>query len=254
MRRRDIIMASPYAVELAVRDVLAPVYEALDADVTDMSGVRRLAALADEIHDVLDVHTPDGPDKLWRASRRRELKSYQSAHQWKCRALDLNPATTPTLALGSMTPINSDGWKLGIAVPAPDPMTPDMTEIVTLVMLDPKTGKAVIFQDKTPQLVEPISMQRFTVHADAKAWARDIARHRLEFVRSSQIARRQANIPPIWHGLPPSALAVGKLDKIDWPFSEQITAGEGVDPKALAKIFRKPSTRVHAAYDFRSAA
>lgn len=236
------------------QEVLAPVHAALDADVTDMDGIRRLAQITDEIHEALDAHQPDSADKLWRASRRRELKSYQSSHQWKCRAIDLNPATTPTLALGSMTPINLDGWKLGIAVPAPDPMTVDMTEIVTLVVLDPKTGKAEIFEDKAPQIVEPANMQRFTVHADAKAWARDIARHRVEFVRSAQIARRQANIPPTWHGLPPSALAVGKLDKIEWPFSEQITAGEGVDIKILNRLIRRPIARAHAVMNIRSAA
>ena len=254
MRRRDIIVAGPYAAEIAVKQALAPAYEALGHTRTDMDGIRHLAAVTQAIHDVLDDHTPHTADKLFRQSQRRERQSYDSAHQWKCRALGLNPATTPTLALGGMTPINLDGWFLGIAVPAPSPMTIDMTEIVTLVLLDPKTGSAAVYKDKAPQLIEPTSTRKFTVHADAKTWAQDFARQRLEHVRTAQQARRIANIPPTWSGRPPSALAIGKIEKIDWPFAEFVTAGEGIDPKQLGRVLRRPTTRVHAPMNLRSAA
>jgi hypothetical protein len=247
-------MASPYAAELAMRQVFGPIEAKLDAPIESMADVRRLQKTIQTIHDVLDDHAPDTADKLFRASQRRERQSYDSAHQWKCRALGLNPATTPTLALGGMTPINLDGWFLGIACPAPSSMAPDMTEITTLVLLDPKTGKASIYKDKAAQLVAPVNTREFTVHADATTWARDFARSRLEFVRTAQAARRIANIPPVWHGRPPSALAIGKLEKIDWPFAEIVTAGEGVDAKALNRILRKPITRVHAPMNLRTAA
>lgn len=254
MRRRDIIVAGPYAAEIAVKQALAPAYAALNPIPTDMAGIRHLAAVTQTIHDVLDDHTPNTADKLFRTSQRRERQSYDSAHQWKCRALGLNPATTPTLALGGMTPINLDGWLLGIAVPAPSPMAIDMTEIDTLVLLDPKTGAASVYKDKAAQLIEPANTRKFTVHADARVWARDFARQRLEHVRAAQQARRIANIPPVWSGRPPSALAIGKIEKIDWPFAEFITAGDGVDAKALSRVLRKPQTRVHAPMSLRSVA
>lgn len=253
MRRRDIIMASSLGAELATEQVFGPVLEALDQPMTSIEDVRAMSRLCAEIHQALDAHEPDTVDKLWRTARRIERQKWESAHQWKCRMLDLNPATTPTLALGGMTAVNLDGWKLAIALPAPSPMTIDHVPITEIVLIGAK-GQASIYKSKAPQLVEPISTRKFTVHADAKTWARDFARSRLEHVHSSRIAQREANIPPVWHGRPPSALAIGSLTKIDWPFAELITAGEGVDPKTLNRLFRKPQTRVHAAYDFRTAA
>lgn len=253
MRRSDIIVASPYAASLAARQVFAPIEAKLNEPLKSMADVRRLQRTIETIHAVLDDHAPDTADKLFRASQRRERCSHESAHAWKCRALDLNPATTPSLALGGMTPVNLGGWFLGIAVLSPSPMSIDMTEIDTLVLIDPKTGKASVYQDKHPQLIAPANTQKFTVHADAKAWARDLARHRLEFVRSAQLARRQANIPPNWSGFPPSALLIGQPKDIDWPAADQITAGEGVDVKSLNRVLRKPSTRVHAPMNLRAA-
>lgn len=253
MRRRDIIIAGPYAAEIAVRQVFAPVDEALDTPMNSMADVRAMSKVCAEIHAALDAYEGDTPDKLWRAARRLERHKWESAHMWKCRMLDLNPATTPTLALGGMTAMNVDGWKIAVAIPSPSPMTIEHVTITEIVLID-ADGNAKLFTTKLPSLIEPISTQRFTVHADAKTWARDFARARLEHVRTAQAARRQANIPPTWHGRPPSALAVGKIDKIDWPASDFITAGEGIDPKKLSRLLRKPQTRVHAAYDFRSAA
>ena len=253
MRRRDIIIAGPYAAELATRQVFGPVDEALNAPLSSMADVKSMSKLCDEIHAALDAHEPDTPDKLWRAARRLERTKWESAHQWKCRMLSLNPATTPTLALGGMTAMNVDGWKVAVALPAPSPMTIEHVPITEIVLID-ADGNAKLFTTKAPTLIEPINVQRFTVHADAKTWARDFARQRLEHVRTAQAARRQSNIPPTWHGRPPAALALGNLTKIDWPFSDLITAGEGVEPKTLARLLRKPNTRVHAAYNFRSAA
>lgn len=253
-RRRDILMASSLGAELATRQVFAPVIDALDQPMNDMAEVRYLATLMKDVHAVLDENTPDTADKLWRAARRQELESYDTSHAWKCRALGLNQATTPTLALGGMTPMNVDGWKLAVAIPAPSPMDMQHIPITDIVLIDPKTGNATLFGSKAPQLIEPVSTQKFTVHADAKTWARDFARARLEHVRTAQQARRIANIPPIWSGRPPSALAIGQLTKIDWPFSEIVTAGEGIDPKALARLFRRPTARVHAPMNLRSAA
>jgi hypothetical protein len=253
MRRRDIIIAGPYAAEIAIRQVFAPIDEALDTSMNSMADVRTMSKLCAEITDVLDAHTDDTPDKLWRAARRIERTKWESAHQWKCRMLSLNPATTPTLALGGMTAMNVDGWKVAIAIPSPSPMTIEHVPITEIVLID-ADGNASLFTTKQPSLIEPINTQRFTVHADAKAWARDFARARLEHVRSAQQARRQANIPPVWHGRPPSALAIGPMNKIDWPFAELITAGEGVDVKALNRLIRRPAPRAHAHMNMRSAA
>lgn len=253
MRRRDIIMASSLGAELATTEVFAPVLEAIDRPMNSIDDVRAMKNLCDEIHQALDAHEPDTADKLWRAARRIEQQKWESAHQWKCRMLELNPATTPTLALGGMTAVNLDGWKLAVAIPAPSPMTIDHVPITDIVLIDAK-GQASIYKSKAPKLIEPVSTRKFTVHADAKTWAREFARSRLEHAHSARIAQREANIPPVWHGRPPSALALGSLAKIDWPFAELITAGAGVDPKTLNRLFRKPQTRVHAAYDFRTAA
>lgn len=245
MRRRDIIMASPLGAELATQQVFGPVFERIEQPLNSMADVRAMKTLCDEIHAALDAHTEDTPDKLWRAARRTEQTKWESAHQWKCRMLDLNPATTPTIALGGMTAMNVDGWKLAIALPAPSPMTIDQVPITAIVLIDAK-GQATAYKSKAPTLIEPIHTQRFTVHADAKTWGRDFARARLEHVRSSQQARRIANIQPTWHGFPPSALAIGKIAKIDWPGADLITAGDGIDPRELARALRKPSTRIHA--------
>lgn len=253
MRRRDIIMASSLGAELATSEVFAPVLNALEQPMNSMADVRAMKTLCDEIHQALDAHEPDTPDKLWRAARRTELTKWESAHQWKCRMLDLNPATTPTLALGGMTAVNLDGWKLAIAVPAPSPMTIDHVPITEIVLIDAK-GQASIYKSKAPTLIEPISTQRFTVHADAKTWAREFARARLEHVHSARIAQREANIPPVWHGRPPSALALGSLTKIDWPPFEELTVGEGIDPKKLNSVIRRPRSRVHTPMNFRTAA
>lgn len=253
MRRRDIIIAGPYAAEIAVRQAFAPIDEALSAPMKSMTEVRAMSKVCAEINQVLDAFEGDTPDKLWRAARRLEKQKWESAHMWKCRMLDLNPATTPTLALGGMTAMNVDGWKIAVAIPSPSPMTIEHTPITEIVLID-ADGNAKLFTTKAPTLIEPINVQRFTVHADPKTWARDFARQRLEHVRTAQAARRQANIPPVWHGRPPSALALGKLDKIGWPASDFISAGEGIEPKALARAVRKPTPRIHAAYDFRSAA
>jgi len=252
-RRRDIIIAGPYAAEIAIKQAFAPVDEALSQSMNSMDDVRHMSKVCAEIHAALDAYEGDTPDKGWRAARRIEKMKWESAHMWKCRMLDLNPATTPTLALGGMTAMNVDGWKLAIALPAPSPMTIEHTPITEIVLID-ADGNAKLFTTKAPTLIEPISTQRFTVHADAKAWGRDFAGKRLEHVRTAQQARRQANIPPVWHGRPPSALAIGKLEKIDWPFAEIITAGEGIDVKSLNRVLRKPNTRVHAPMNFRSAA
>lgn len=245
MRRRDIIMASSLGAELATTEVFAPVLAALDQPMNNIADVRAMSRLCAEINQALDAHEPDTPDKLWRTARRIERTKWESAHQWKCRMLDLNPATTPTLALGGMTAVNVDGWKLAVAIPAPSPMTIDHVPITDIVLIDAK-GQAQIYKSKAPNLIEPISTRRFTVHAYAKTWAREFALSRLEHVRASQAAHRIANIPPTWHGRPPSALLIGKIDKIDWPASDLITAGDGINPKELARVLRKPSTRVHA--------
>lgn len=253
MRRRDIIIAGPYAAEIAVKQVFAPVDEALSKPIQSMADVLSMSKTCAEIHAALDAYEADTPDKLWRAARRLERAKWESAHMWKCRMLDLNPATTPTLALGGMTAMNVDGWKIAIALPAPSPMAIEHVPIAEIVLID-ADGHAKLFTTKTPTLIEPINTQRFTVHADAKTWARDYARQRLEHVRTAQKARREANIPPVWHGRPPSALALGNLTKIDWPFSDQITAGEGIDVKILNRVLRKPIPRAHAPMNYRSAA
>lgn len=253
MRRRDIIMASSLGAELATTEVFAPVLEAIDQPMISIDDVRAMKTLCDEIHQTLDAHEPDTPDKFWRTARRTERTKWESAHQWKCRMLDLNPATTPTLALGGMTAVNLDGWKLAVAIPAPSPMTIDHVPITDIVLIDGK-GQASIYKSKAPTLIEPISTRKFTVHADAKTWAREFARSRLEHVHSARIAQRDSNIPPVWHGRPPSALAIGKIEKIDWPFAEEITAGEGIDVKALNRMIRKPIPRVHAPTNYQRAA
>lgn len=245
MRRRDIIIAGPYAAEMAVRQVFAPIDEALSQPIQNMDDLRQMSNFCAEIHAALDAYEGDTPDKLWRAARRLEKQKWESAHQWKCRMIDLNPATTPTIALGGMTAMNVDGWKIAVALPSPSPMTIEHVIITDIVLID-ADGNAKLFTTKSAQLIEPINTQRFTVHADAKTWARDFARARLEHVRTAQSARRQANIPPTWHGRPPSALAIGKIEKIDWPAADLITAGEGIDVKILNRVLRKPTTRAHA--------
>ena len=66
MRRRDIIMASSLGAELATEQVFGPVLEAIDQPMTSIDDVRAMSRLCDGIHQALDAHEPDTPDKLWR--------------------------------------------------------------------------------------------------------------------------------------------------------------------------------------------
>ena len=244
MRRRDIIAVSDIGASMAFNQAVKPILDRLDAPMTGMDDVRAMASFQAKVRAILDDIKPDGPDKLWRMARRHELTKAESAHQWKCRMLDLNPETTPPIALGGMTAMNVDGWKLAVALPAPDPLGSDLTPITQIVLIDAK-GEAKVHGSKAPELIGPQSTWRFTVHADPKTWARNFALQRLEHVHRARKARRDADIPPTWHGCPPSALAIGKIDKIDWPFAEEITAGEGIDAKALYRLIRRPTPRVH---------
>ncbi len=260
MRQRDILIASPMGANLATADALNPVYTAYDAahkslrTTAPMAGVRALRDLNSAMFEVLADITPDSPGKTFRACRRREADSPETAHAWKCRALELNPETTPRAALGGMTPLRTeDGWRLAVAYPAPCPVGPTFDDPCDLVLIDPKTGTAST-EDGRPTLIEPAHGGRFTVHADARHWAREIATARMEFIHRYFAEVAIGNVKPVWIGAPPSALAIGSLAKIDWPFADFVTAGVGIDAKALVRILRRPSARVHAPINLRSGA
>jgi hypothetical protein len=263
MRQRDFIFTNPRQVIGAIVQDFRGVKASLDGHFerlvydrhvgkgTDPTGETLLMGdLYKQFVDILMDMRTDSPDKMWDVAKLAELRTNAAkARRWKARALGLNPdQANLDVALSGMTPWHDgERWLLMVAYPSPRPMAVKDMEVTDLVLIDPGSGAATHFGEAQPTLLCPVNDDDFTVHADARHWAREWATSRLEWFFSKRLARQRANVEPIWTGMPPSALAIGDVRQIQWPHAEQITAGVGIDPKALVagvrRLFHLP--RIH---------
>lgn len=246
MRQRDIIdvhqPSRPFFDAFARQihdDMFGAIARNNGASSAQLYHYRQLQSdVLDKLHDML----PHTPDRIWRQAFYKSMANPEKSRAWKARALNLNPEPAHNaIALSGMAPIHDgERWLLGIAYPSPPPLGPMVDKITDIILIDPKTGIASIHGDDNPSLVLPLTTDRFTVHADAKAWARELAVQRLEWFGSLENARRQANVRPEWTGYAASALLIGDPRKVIWPKATSITAGEGVDAKTLkSALFRQ---------------
>lgn len=245
MRHRDII---------DVHQPARPFYNQLGKDVFRIrdgfirkGAISEAAQMMDDMLGALQETAPKTPHNIWKFAFQRSLSNAPKSRAWKARALHLD-ATDPhmSMALSGMAPIHDgERWMLGVAFPSPPPFGPLDQEITDIIMIDPKTGAASLHGDVGSSLVAPLDTQRFTVHADARTWAREQATARIEWFYRSQQAHKVANVPPIWTGYPDSALLIGKADEVQWPKAIAITAGVGIDHAALKKLMFKQARIPH---------
>lgn len=240
MRHRDVINIADPAQPF--RDMARSiVHEAVDGYLArkDYAGAARFQR---DMIDTLEEIAPDGIWKDWRKALRAQSKNPRGATQWKARALNLDESDAHmAIALACFAPMKRvDGWMIAIPLPLPRPIGPKFAEPEEIVLIDPASGRVSLYSGDDAGLIPSTGGDRFTVMADGKAWAREIAAYAVEWFYRCQNARRDANIDPAWEGLPPSALAIGAVDKILWPEAKAITAGTGVDAALLKKtIFRQ---------------
>ncbi|WP_439538700.1 hypothetical protein [Sphingomonas sp.] len=156
------------------------------------------------------------PGTLFRRAEMTASVNAPKARAWKARALQLNPEPLHNaVALAGMAPMRfKDSWMLAVAVPQPRYSTDPIDEVV---VIDPRTGSAHVLGDHTTPVVAPrLHSDKLSVHTDAKAWARDIALHRLEWFRTRQTRRRLLQADATWSGDIPSALLLDKPAKVRW--------------------------------------
>ena len=242
MRHRDIIdvtdPARP-AMEALTGDIHAATFGAVSRNPNALTTVREFQ---DAVLVELYGKAPATAHNIWTRSYYRSIRNSPKSRAWKARAMHFNPGNPMNaIALSGMAPIHDgERWLLGIAYPAPAPLGPIDQEITDIILINPKTGNASLYGDANPALIRPHDQLRFTVHADARTWAREWATARLEWYLSREHARKAANITPVWTPLPPSALAIGDIRKIHWPAATSITASVGVDAKTLrSALFRQ---------------
>lgn len=248
MRQRDVINLDDPGQPF--RDFTAAFSREIVDAYVDLRDVKGAADFQRDMIDALESMAPDGMGKDWRKAVRSQKRNPAGATQWKARALNLD-ATDPhmAIAMACFAPMKrGDGWALAVPLPLPCPMGPKFAEPEEIILIDTATGAASAYGSDGSFLIPAASYDRFAVMADAKAWAREIATHIVEWFYRCDLARREANIGPAWDGYPPSALAIGDIGKIRWPHVDAITARNGVDAAALKKaIFRQARiTRVES--------
>lgn len=191
---------------------------------------------------MLDEMCGDSLGVSWRRAVRSQFRNPRAATEWKARALNLD-ASDPhmAIALACFAPMKWDEtWMLAVPLPLPRPMGPKFAEPDDILLINPATGQAKLYSTDTNILIGADKPDSFTVMADAKVWAREIAATAVEWLYRCVDAAKMANITPVWGGSPPSALAIGDQAKIIWPHVTAITAGAGVDAAKLKKtIFRQ---------------
>lgn len=172
-------------------------------------------ALLAECERVADDHSPNAI--FWRAWL-ASMANAPRARAWKARALSLNPDPLHNaIALAGMAPLQwEDRWHLVVALPQPNPADGMLDYVDDVVLIDPKSGAAHVMGDHGATHIAPAAAQRLAIHTDAKAWARDIALHRLEWYRMRQARRAALQVDPTWIGDPPAALILAKPAKVRW--------------------------------------
>lgn len=177
------------------------------------SDYRQLLADAEALR---DDHSPAA---IFRRARRASYSNAPKSRRWKARAIGLNPDPLHNAdALSGMAPMQlEERWHLAVAVPQPSPLTLAIDPDIEVVLIDPATGHSSVMSDHTRALVAPTQHQeRITITTDARAWARDIALHRLEWLGLRAARRNALQAEPTWTGEPTSALILGPLSRVRW--------------------------------------
>lgn len=226
MRVRDYIYSDPAA------DLRAIAAAALAATKQD----QRAGLFA-----LINAARPDTPASKWSALTFAQLSNPEKSTRWKAKSLGIDPAQKDIdIALSGMAPMQvGDNWHLAIAWPAPKPLHGLGHEPHQLVIIDPASAQASLYGVHEHILIGARDEANFAVHANPVQWAIEYATARLEWFYARRNAKRQADIEPHWHGLPPTALAIGDLEKIAWPAADVIQAGPGIDSTYLAKLVRR---------------
>lgn len=168
---------------------------------------RRLDSIADD-------HSPAA---IWRRAERASRADLPRAREWKARFLGLDPAPLHNaIALAGMAPLQWDEvWHLAVALPQPEPFA--VNPVIDEVLVIARDGKAFVLGDPAAAYVAPRhEIEHLRVLTDAKAWARDIALHRLEWWRLRGDRQRALQALPTWDGDPPSALILGPIHRVRW--------------------------------------
>ena len=240
MRHRDII---------DINQPTRPYFDAVAADAGEViKGYLQHHAYADaarfqrQMITILDGMIVDTIGTAWRKAVRSQFREPAKATAWKAKALNFD-ASDPmmSIALSCFAPMRVDGhWFLAVPLPLPCPLGSKFAQPEEIALIDPHSGRVILHSGDTETLVSQPAGDRFTVTADGKTWAREIASAAIEWFFRKEEAGRCANIDPFWSGCAPSALAVGDIAKIIWPRGTAITAGAGVDAAKLKKaIFRQ---------------
>lgn len=181
---------------------------------TDLSEIRAAYdAILAECDTLTGVRTPA---MLFRAAERAAHRAAPKARAWKARAINLNPEPLHNaVALAGMVPMRiEDTWMLAVAIPQPR-YTDDA--IGDVVVINPRTSKARVLGDHAAAVVAPRRhAAKLAVHTDPKAWAREIALHRLEWFRTRQMRRKLLQAEATWSGDIPSALLLDKPARVHW--------------------------------------
>lgn len=165
---------------------------------------------------IADDHSPAA---IFRRARRASYADASRARRWKARAIALNPDPLENgIALSGMAPLRIDErWHLAVAFPQPSPLDRVVDPEADIVLIDPRTGGARVMGDHGRSMVAPAAApDRLSVTTDAKAWARAIATHRLEWWRLRQARRHAMKAEPTFSGDVPVALLLGPPAKADW--------------------------------------
>lgn len=245
MRHRDII--DVHAPHRPFFDAIAAEAGAAISTYVRKGCVTEAVTYQRQLITALDAMTGDTIGTAWRKAIRSQFKDPRAATRWKARALNLNEADPHlSIALNSMAPMKrDDAWWLAVPLPLPCPMGPKYNEPEDIVLIHSETGAARLYGDDGANLVETLYSDRFTVHADARVWAREIAAAAIEWFYGCENARKVANILPEWIGYAPSGLAIGDIGKIQWPRITTITAGTGIDAARLKKIIFRQARLTH---------
>ena len=161
----------------------------------------------------------DDPSRAWQTASFAMTENPSKARGWMARQLRIDPDDERTwFALAGFAPMEIDGdWHIAAICPAPDPFDPDCFSTGDVVAVNPETGAARLLGEPGPVLVLPRPQpESLFIHVNALRWLREWADERvLHFERRRQ-ALSGTRIVPTFFGEPPSALAIGDIDRINW--------------------------------------
>jgi hypothetical protein len=181
--------------------------------------------VADDDEGLADVHSylrwllSDAPERVWQRASFAMWNGDRKPLRWLAKHLKVDPTEERAwFALAGFAPLLlGETWHIAAATPAPDPFDPDSSPGDTVVIVDPASGKASVVGDPGPALVSPSPQpESLFVHTDGLRWLREWADARVIFLETRRQAIAQRRIVPRFCGEPPSAVAIGPINKLPW--------------------------------------